>query len=472
MTGADVTTAGSGPVDHDRPVVIVSNRGPVSYRLDEHGEPVARRGAGGLVSGLGPLVGGTDTTWIAAAMSEGDRVAASRGVTTAEGLRVHLIAFDASDWRAHYDTVCNEALWFAHHGLFDSVYAPAWPLGWVEGPWAAHVRVNEGFAAAVAVDAPEGAAVLVQDYHLCLMAPLLRERRPDLRLVHFSHTPFAPPEWLRMLPAVARSQLMAGLAHYHACGFHTERWARRFVASAEAEGVVVPATFVAPLGPDIDDLTATLGGDAAKAAGARIEELAGDRALLVRVDRIELSKNVLRGFDAYAALLEADPRRRGTVVFGAFVYPSRPGVASYDHYREAVARRVSEINERFAISGWTPIVFEPHDDYPRSMAALARADVVLVNPISDGLNLVAKEAAVVNRRHGQLVLSPEAGAWDEMGHAAWGADPFDVGATAGALAAALDAEPAERRRRAEELRRAALTCTPATWLAAQLAAAG
>jgi len=452
--------------------VIVSNRGPVSYRLDEHGVPVVRRGAGGLVSGLGPLVRGTDTTWIAAAMSDADRLAASQGVTTAEGLRIRLLAFDPSDWHAHYDTVCNEALWFAHHGLFDPVYAPAWPPGWVEGPWAAHMRVNEGFAAAVAADAPDGAVVLVQDYHLCLMAPLLRERRPDLRLVHFSHTPFAPPEWLRMLPAVARSQLMAGLAGYHACGFHTERWARRFLASAKAEGVEAPATFAAALGPDIDDLTATLESEAARAAGARLEALAGDRALLVRVDRIELSKNVLRGFDAYAAMLEAEPQRRGTVVFGAFVYPSRPGVAAYDHYRKAVARRVAEINERFATPGWTPIVFEPNDDYPRSMAALARADVVLVNPISDGLNLVAKEAAVVNHRDGQLVLSPEAGAWDEMGHAAWRADPFDVGATAFALAAALDAEPDERRRRAEELRRAALACTPATWLEAQLTAAG
>jgi trehalose 6-phosphate synthase len=135
-------------------------------------------------------------------------------------------------------------------------------------------------------------------------------------------------------------------------------------------------------------------------------------------------------------------------------------------------RRVTEINARFGTDTWTPIVFDPEDNYPRSMAALARADVVLVNPIRDGLNLVAKEAMVVNRRLGQLVLSPEAGAWDELGAAAWGADPFDVGATAEAIAAALDAPEGERSRRAEALRAASLARQPAQWLADQLAAAG
>lgn len=455
-----------------RPLVIVSNRGPVTHRLDESGTPVPRRGAGGLVSGLAPLVRGTDTAWIAAAISDGDRVAAQAGLAEAEGFRVRLLAFDPADWAAHYDTVCNEALWFAHHGLFDPVYEPAWEPGWPEGPWAAHRRVNRGFADAVVADAPEGATVLVQDYHLCLMAPQLREQRPDLRLVHFSHTPFAPPEWLRYLPAAVAEELLAGLAAHHACGFHTRRWADDFAASARSVQVAPPPTFVAPLGPDPADLAATTSSDACRAAAADLDDLAGDRRLIVRVDRIELSKNVLRGFDAYAALLEREPGRRGTVVFGAFVYPSRAGVASYDRYRDAVARRVTEINERFGTPGWVPIHYDPHDDYPRSMAALARADVVLVNPIRDGLNLVAKEAMLVNQRDGQLVLSPEAGAWDELAEHAWRADPFDLGSTAQALADALDAPADERRRRAAGLRAAASVHQPATWLAANVAAAG
>ncbi|MGI8710201.1 MAG: alpha,alpha-trehalose-phosphate synthase (UDP-forming) [Acidimicrobiales bacterium] len=456
----------------DRPVVIVSNRGPVSYRLDDAGVPRPQRGAGGLVSGLGPLVRGTSTTWIAAAIGDGDRVAAEAGVADAEGFRVRLLAFDHDDWRDHYDTVCNQALWFAHHGLFDPVYEPAWAPGWAEGPWAAYRRVNHGFADAVATEAPEGAAVLVQDYHLCLVAPALREARPDLRLVHFAHTPFAPPLWLRTLPAPCRRELLEGLAAAHACGFHARRWADDFAASCASEGVDAPACFVAPLGPDPDDLADTLASPACVEAGRALDEVAGDRALVVRADRIELSKNVLRGFDAYAAVLEAEPARRGRVTFGAFVYPSRQGVAAYDRYREAVARRVSEINGRFGTPDWTPIVYDQHDDYPRSMAALARADVVMVNPVRDGLNLVAKEAMVVNRRQGQLVLSPDAGAWDELSEGAWRADPFDVGATAAALVAALDAPAEERRHRAEVLRTASLARSPADWLADQLVAAG
>ncbi len=453
-----------------RPIVIVSNRGPVSFAIGADGELVGRRGAGGLVSGLAPLVRGTSTTWIAAAMTDGDRVVAERGATTAEGFRVRLLAFDPGTWTAHYDTVCNEALWFAHHGLFDPVYAPAWPAGWVDGPWAAHQRVNEAFADAVVADAPQGAAVLIQDYHLCLLAPSVRRRRPDLRLVHFSHTPFATPTWLGMLPAAARRELVAGLAAHHACGFHTQRWADDFRLSCVDAGQAPPSCFVAPLGPDPDDLAATLASDACLAAAARLEELVGDRQFLVRVDRIELSKNVLRGFDAYEALLAAEPVRHGTVVFGAFVYPSRSGVADYDRYRAAVDARVAAINERFGTDTWTPIVYDQDDDYPRSMAALARADVILVNPIRDGLNLVAKEAMVVNHRGGQLVLSPEAGAWDELGVSSWRADPFDIGATASALAAALDAPVDERTRRAAALRQASLARNPAHWLADQVAA--
>jgi trehalose 6-phosphate synthase len=456
---------------HRRPIVIVSNRGPVSFHLDGAGTPVARRGAGGLVSGLGPLVRDTGALWVAAAMTDGDREVATLGACDAEGYRIRLLDVDPETWSQHYDRVCNEALWFAHHGLFDPVYAPAWPSGWVDEAWDAYRRVNASFAAAIASDAPDGAVVLVQDYHLCLVAPPVRAARPDLRLIHFSHTPFAPPIWASTLPAVARAELLAGMAAHHACGFHSARWEGDFSASCRAEGVAVPATFVAPLAPDPADLEASLGSDRAQGAIAELDALAGDRALLVRVDRIELSKNVLRGFAAYEQFLEARPDWRERVVFGAFVYPSRQGVADYDRYAAAVVAQVDRVNERFGTDSWTPVHYDPTDDYPRSVAALSRADAVLVNPLRDGLNLVAMEAMLLNRRNGQLILSPEAGAWDALGGAgAWRADPFDVGATAHAIGAALDASPAERAERSGRLRAAVAARTPADWLDDQLAA--
>jgi trehalose 6-phosphate synthase len=425
------------------------------------------------VSGLGPLVRDTGVLWVAAAMTDGDRIVAERGVVEAEGFRTRLLAFPPELWDAYYDQVCNAALWFVHHGLFDPVYAPAWPPGWIEQQWQAYREVNLAFARAVAADAPERAVVLVQDYHLCLLAPELRHTRPDLDLVHFSHTPFAPPAWSAQLPAPVAEELVAAMAAHRACGFHAARWRDDFVATCRAHGATPPATFVAPLGPDPEDLATTASSDAAQRAGAELDAMVSDRRFLVRVDRIELSKNVVRGFQAYEALLEAEPSWRGRVTFGAFLYPSRLGVADYDRYGRAVADQVGLVNERFATSDWTPIVYDPTDDYPRSVAALARADVVLVNPIRDGLNLVAKEAAVLNGRQGQLVLSTGAGAWDELGSAgAWACDPFDVGATAAALGAALGASDSERARRATSLRAAALARTPAHWLADQLRAAG
>lgn len=458
----------------DRPIVVVSNRGPVTFQIDDAAPDgvTARRGAGGLVSGLGPQVHGTDAIWIAAAMTDGDRRIAERGTTTAEGYRVRLVDIDPERWTTFYDRVCNEALWFAHHGLFDPVYDPAWPLGWVETAWQAYRDVNEAFADVVVDEAPPDAVVLVQDYHLCLLADRVRAARPDLALVHFSHTPFATPTSVRMLPDVVRRELLEGMTAHDACGFHSARWERDFHDGADDAGVERPRTFVSPLAPDPGDLASSASSAAAQDARRELDELVGDRAFLVRVDRIELSKNVLRGFLAYEALLEADPDRRGRVVFGAFVYPSRQGVAAYDRYARAVRERVATINERFGTVDWTPILYDDADDYPRSVAALSRADVVVVNPIRDGLNLVAKEAVLLSDREVQLVLSPEAGAWAELGgRGVWAADPFDVGATAAAIGAALDASPEERHRRFAELHAVSTARTPAHWFADQLAAA-
>ena len=455
----------------DRPVVIVSNRGPVSFRHDESGALVARRGAGGLVSGIGPLVAGTGATWIAAAMSDADREAAAGGVIEAEGFRVRALAVDPDDFRLAYDVVCNAVLWFLHHGLFETARRPRFDRRWREA-WAAYRRVNEAFADAVVADAPEGAAVLIQDYHLCLVAPRVAERRPDLALVHFSHTPFAPPELLRVLPDAEARELLEGLAAHDACGFHCTRWAADFEASARLVLGSAPPTFVSPLPSDPDDLAAVATSEAGRAAAADLAAEVGDRHLLVRVDRIELSKNLLRGFLAYDDLLATHPEWRERVVFGAFVYPSREGLPEYLAYRQEVERVVADVNRRWATPGWTPILFDPSDDFPRSVAALTLADVLVVNPVRDGLNLVAKEGTLVSGRESVLVLSPEAGVWEEVGATAVRAHPFDVAGTADALHEALTLPADERRARHERRLAIVRSRTPQDWLADLLAAAG
>jgi trehalose 6-phosphate synthase len=450
--------------------VIASNRGPLSFRLDDAGETVARRGAGGLVSGLAPLVVGTDTIWIAAAISAGDRAVADSGVVEAEGFRTQLLAIDPGTYAMAYDVVCNATLWFLYHGLFDLARRPRFDHRFAEA-WQSYRSVNETFAHAVAADAPDGAAVLVQDYHLGLLGPMLATRRPDLRAVHFSHTPFAPPDLMRVLPDRYAVELLEGMAGHHACGFHTRRWADAFEASCAEFGVTPPDTFVAPLAPDPDDIGAVASSPACDLAHRELDDLLGERRFIVRVDRIELSKNLVRGFHAFDDLLTRYPEWRGRVVFGAFIYPSREGLPEYLAYRQEVESIIERINERWRTPDWEPIVADLSDDFPRSVAALRRFDVLLVNPIRDGLNLVAKEGALVNERDGLVALSAEAGAWAELSGAVRQVHPYDITGTADVLAAALAASPEERATESAELRRRAQARTPADWLADQLAAA-
>lgn len=450
------------------PVVLVSNRGPLSFR-DDGGRLVATRGGGGLVSGLAPLVADTDAVWIAAALSDADRAAASQGVIEAEGLRVRTLDIDPTTLARAYDGVCNSMLWFLHHALHDLSRRPVVDRGFREA-WASYREYNEAFADVVAAESAEGATVLVQDYHLSLLGPLVRDRRPDLRTVHFSHTPFAPPHLLRVLPHDLAVELLEGMAGHDACGFHSARWARDFAAGCREIAGREPVTFVSPLAPDAADIRGVAASARCNDEVARIDAELGDRRLIVRVDRIELSKNLLRGFRAYDTMLRDRPDLRGTVVFRALGYPSREGLPEYLAYRAEIESLADVINRRWATDDWQPIELDLVDDFPRSVAHLRRYDVLLVNPVRDGLNLVAEEGPLVNERDGTVVLSREAGVHDVLDGAVRSVNPFDVDDQARALAEALDMEAETRRRLAAELRTRAEARGPADWLDDQLAA--
>jgi len=451
-------------------LVVVSNRGPLAFGHDEAGRILSRPGGGGLVSSLAPLIEGTGATWVAAAMSQDDREAAAHGLVETDGFRLRVLSLDPSAYRMAYDVVSNSTLWFLMHRLFDQPRRPSIDRHWREA-WEAYRQVNHTFAETVIAHAPEGATVLVQDYHLSLVGTWLARERPDLRAVHFTHTPFCDPVDLRILPDDVAEELMGGMASYRACGFHTRRWAGAFEACCTAVLGTSPPTFVAPLGPDLDSLQEIGASERCAEAGRQLDTLVGDRRLVLRVDRLELSKNLLRGFQAFEELLRSRPEWVGRVVFVALAYPSREGLADYLAYRQEVEGLVARINARWSTPGWTPIRMDISDDYPRSIAALARYDVLLVNPVRDGLNLVAKEGPLVNRRDGVLALSREAGAWDELGGAALEINPFDVGGTADVLAAALSMGADERCAHASAVRQAASHRQPRDWLEDQLAAA-
>ncbi len=454
-------------------VVLVSNRGPLAFRLDD-GRPVPAASGGGLAGSLHPLVEGTGATWVASTMSEADRLAAAEGLMSADGLRIELVEPEPDVYNLAYNVVSNATLWFCHHHLFDSARRPRTDQRWMDA-WDAYRTYNRLMAERVAKAAPQGARVLVQDYHLALMAPELSDLRPDLSTVHFTHTPFADPSVLRMLPTAVGDELLAAMARFGACGFHSERWASAFRAGLGAAGLDASGTrtFVSPLSSDPDRLRAAAAGPDVAAALTRIEDSVGspDRTVVVRVDRMELSKNLLRGFWAFDELLEREPAHRERVVFVALAYPTRQGLAEYLAYQEEVEATVARINERWGTPGWTPVVLEVEDDYPRSLAALTRYDVLLVNPVRDGLNLVAKEGPVINSRNGVLALSREAGAFDQLAVGALEVNPFDVTGTATVLSEALALGPEERAARARSLREAVLARRPRDWLADQLAAA-
>jgi trehalose 6-phosphate synthase len=474
-----------GPAGRDGSLadtVLVSNRGPLSFHMED-GKPVAGKAGGGVAGTLAPLVLGTDATWVASAMGPADRQAVSDGLMTAEGLRIELVEPDPVVYDLSYNVVCNAALWFSHHHLFDAARRPRNDRHWAEA-WDAYRDLNQQFAERVAKVAPEGGRVLVQDYHLNLLGPELAAVRPDLRTVHFTHTPFADPSVLRMLPTSTAVELLDGMAGFTTCGFHTARWAAGYRASQRelgpfaADGVGPPGegppVFVSPLAPDVDRLRQEVDEGPAVEARRQLDEQIGDddRLVITRVDRMELSKNLLRGFWAFDELLESDRRLRGRVLFLAMAYLTRQGLAEYVGYRNEVESTVARINERWATPDWTPIVLKVEDDYPRSLAALSRSDVLLVNPVRDGLNLVAKEGPLINQRDGVLALSREAGAFEELGEAALEVNPFDVSGTAAVLARALAMEHGERAQRAAVLRRLITARSPADWLADQLQAAG
>lgn len=448
-------------------MMLVTHRGPYRFSTCDDGTFTPQRGAGGLVSALLPLVQrddiGATPSWVAAAIDDADRAAVAAGAAHVPGIDLQLLDLDPALHRMHYDVISNAVLWFLHHGLFDLARRPRFDRHLHEA-WEGYIAVNAAFADAVARGAPEGERVLVHDYHLALVPGLVRAARPDLRLTHFTHTPFCGPNSIRVLPTEMAEAICASMGTVTA-GFHTERWGSAYAASArEVTGVDAAARYAAPLGPDPDALAELAASEGTARAAAELDELVGDRTLLLRSDRIDLSKNIVRGFHVYDALLAAHPECRGRVVFVAMLNRSRSNLAEYLAYELEVDQAAARVNERWATRDWQPVVVDTRDDYERTIAGFLRYDALLVNPLKDGLNLVAKEGPLVNRRDGVVVLSPEAGAYDELRDAVVPVHPYDVVQGAHALHHALTMPGDERSRRAARLSELAARHTPRTWL--------
>jgi trehalose 6-phosphate synthase len=466
------------------PLLVASNRGPLTVVAAEDagsGEDEIRRGGGGLVSGMQAALSATpDAVWVCAALNDRERALSRQAAEgrisdldlVADALNgdfdVSMLPIDAQTFRSAYNGVANSTLWFVLHQLYDLPTQPVFDAGW-RRQWASYVRYNEAFARALARQAAPNAAVMVQDYHLFLVPKMLRDLRPDVRIGHFTHTPWVSPDYFSVLPDDVAAALIEGMLAADVIGFHTDRWADLFRDCARSiAGAETEAVRVFPLGTDAEEMH-RLGYRRSVGSALRVlNDLVGDRLLIGRVDRTELSKNVYRGLLAYRQLLRTHPEWHGRVVHAVYNNPSREDLPAYREYTARIERLSEEIDDEFRTEDWQPLIFEIGDDYPAALAVLRRSDVVFVNSVRDGMNLVVLEGLVLSEQEPAVVLSRETGAAEVLGDDALIVNPFDVVGTAEALHRALQLPRDDRAERAKRMRDGAVRLPPTEWFQAQL----
>jgi trehalose 6-phosphate synthase len=469
------------------PLVLVSNRGPVTFGPD--GE--IRRGTGGLVTALTGLASHREVTWIASAMTDEDVDAAERNegrpftVSAPDGddYRVKLVASDPVAYDRFYNIIANPMLWFIQHYLWDLSNAPDIRRNETEAFEFGYNAVNEDLGRAVLeeIEDIEDPIVMVHDYHLYTLPALIRQVRPDVFLHHFVHIPWSQPDSWRVLPKTMREEIYRGILSNDIVGFHTRSYRRSFLQCCEdllGLDVDFEESVVHIDGREVWARTYPLPIDAgAVQAVARRErtqqfeaELLRRRRdhLILRVDRADLSKNILRGFGAFDVFLEQHPEFRERVTFIAQLMPSRTDVPEYAEYLERIEAVVAVVNHRHGSPDWMPIQLKLRDDLEEAVAAYKHYDVLIVNAMFDGMNLVAKEGPMVNERAGVSILSENTGAHEELGECALSVNPFDIQELADSIHAALTMPYEERRHRLEGLQEIITARNPGDWVDEQL----
>ncbi|WP_119067436.1 alpha,alpha-trehalose-phosphate synthase (UDP-forming) [Aggregatilinea lenta] len=484
MTGQD-TLDGQKPL-----IVIASNRGPFSFKQDKNGEFTSQRGSGGLVTALGALAERHEVLWVAAALSKGDEAwQAQHGEqpVDVEGVRLRLVRHTPRRYDQYYNVIANPLLWFIQHELWDiprkpSITGDTWKA-WRNG----YQPVNQRFAEVIAEsvqDTDRPIIILPQDYHLYLVPQTVRDILGDrVQIQPFIHIPWPGPDAWRILPGEMRTAILTSLLASDRVGFQTERDAFNFVQccrlyvddahshgsrnSIDYRGHRVEA-HTYPISIDIEKLEELAAENETRLLKAQMMAFVGDNKLILRVDRIEPSKNILRGLEAFRELLVNHPEHRGRVQMLALLVPSRMEVDEYQDYLQQIMADAGMINAEFSGESWEPVRILVGENYRRAIGAMQLYDVLLVNPIADGMNLVAKEGALVNQRDGVLLLSEHAGVFYELGDHALTVSPFDTYGTAEAMHRALTMSATERQERAEALRNAVKGAGIRSWFYAQL----
>ncbi len=472
------------------PLIIVSNRGPAQFDRDEDGERTVGRGGGGVVTALTGLATHRDVLWVASAMTEEDTAVAEEAggpvELELEGARyeVDLVTSDPDAYDAFYSVIANPQLWFTQHYLWDLSNAPdirdVEKVAWEHG----YKVVNEDIANEVLrqVEGRDEPLVMFHDYHLYTAPALVRAQAPGAFLHHFVHIPWPHPDAWRILPRSWRDEIYGGLLANDIIGFHTSAYVHNFldccrelvgcevdyrskVVHYEGREIWIRAY---PLGIDSDRLRRVAASE--DIADYERELLARRREhLIIRVDRADLSKNVLRGFTAFDQFLTDHPEFHENVTFIAHLQPSRQDVAEYQEYLERIEALVAVVNHRHGTTDWMPIDLRIYENFLEAVARYKHYDLLIVNSLFDGMNLVAKEAPAVNTRDGVLMLSENTGSHEELGECALSVNPFDIEEQAEAIHRALTMDARERRERADCLREIVDRTDPGIWIDHQLA---
>jgi len=459
-----------------RSVIIATNRGPVTFQKDGDGELKFQRGSGGLVTALTGLIGDINATWISCANSDEDNEWSKGQIPLTQSedtIYLKFLSPDEGAYEGYYNVIANPLLWFLQHSMWNVPYVPVINRGTWEAWEDGYVTVNELFAQAIIEQLetkPKPVLVMLQDYHLYLVAHFIRTSIPPRdrpTILHFTHIPWPGPEYWGILPPTMRHSILEGLCAADVLGFQTNDDALNFIRTCET---YLPrastnyklgriwyrnhATHVRdfPISIDVETLNQLANSPEVEDYRSEIEDMVEDRKLVLRIDRIEPSKNIVRGFQAFEELLDLYPEYCEQVTFLALLVPSRLDVEEYHDYLDRLMAAAGQVNANFGTQDWEPIRIMVGENYPRAIAALKKYDVLLVNSIADGMNLVAKEGPIVNELDGVLILSERAGARQQLASGSIIISPCDVYATAEALHQALSMPAEERLVNADRLR--------------------
>jgi len=471
-----------------RRLILASNRGPVEYYLTEDKHLQARRASGGVVTALSGLSSYMEIDWIASAMGEGDRLAARQSSQgrikvpiAGEKLYLRFVVSPRNTYHKYYSVICNPLLWFLQHYMWNSSRTPNIDHvtydAWMNG----YVPVNQAFAQSVIAEITEAEPtpiVLLNDYHLYLASAYIREQFPDLVIQHFTHIPWPSPCYFQLLPDFMRQAILGSLCTADIVGLQTQRDVNSFLYCCQSfvEGVKVDYeqqtarindhivhVRAYPISIDVSGIERMVASSRVKDYEEKLRPLYGEQTI-IRVDRAEPSKNILRGFRAFDMLLSRYPQFRRKVKFIAFLVPTRTHLSLYRRYMEEVTQLIDVINDKYGDENWRPVEMLYENNYAQAIAGMRMCDVLIVNAVIDGMNLVAKEGPTVNNRDGVLILSETVGAWEQLKEYALTVSPTDLEATTQALYTALTMSPEEKRQRADGLRQSIEKEDLADWL--------